>query len=249
MKNSTARFSEIPPLDDIHGGFDGQHFARKTISGTPADDTVNGGKGDDILRGGKGDDILRGGKGDDILRGGKGDDVLYGGKGDDTINGGKGSDTAVFSGSVDDYSWSSDFSEVTGPNGTYKLKNIEFLKFDDATVPVTTSPIAPPAATITLDDITADNTINAAEAAGTVAITGTVGGDAKAGDTVTLTVGTASFTGIVQSGNTFSIDVPGAAFAADPDTTIEASITATGANGNTVTVSDSQSYTLATRRR
>ena len=34
----------------------------------------------------------------------------------------------------------------------------------------------------------ADNTVNAAEAGGTVAVTGTVGGDVKDGDTVTLTV-------------------------------------------------------------
>ena len=41
---------------------------------------------------------------------------------------------------------------------------------------------------ITLDAITADNVVNAAEAGGQVAITGTVGGDVQAGDTVTLTV-------------------------------------------------------------
>ena len=34
-----------------------------------------------------------------------------------------------------------------------------------------------PAASITLDAITADNIVNAAEAGGTVAVTGTVGGD------------------------------------------------------------------------
>ncbi|MFA0397119.1 Ig-like domain-containing protein, partial [Vibrio sp. 10N.222.54.C1] len=45
------------------------------------------------------------------------------------------------------------------------------------------------AATITIDDdIAGDDIVNAAEAAGDVTITGTVGGDAKPGDTVTLTV-------------------------------------------------------------
>ena len=44
------------------------------------------------------------------------------------------------------------------------------------------------AASITLDAITADNIVNAAEAGGTVAVTGTVGGDVQDGDTVTLTV-------------------------------------------------------------
>ena len=45
-----------------------------------------------------------------------------------------------------------------------------------------------PVASITLDAITADSIINAAEAGGTVAVTGTVGGDVQVGDTVTLTV-------------------------------------------------------------
>ena len=44
-------------------------------------------------------------------------------------------------------------------------------------------------ATIDIDpNITADDVINAAEAGGTVAITGTVGGDVQDGDTVTLTI-------------------------------------------------------------
>ena len=48
--------------------------------------------------------------------------------------------------------------------------------------------VTAPAPTVTLtSNITADDVINAAEAGGIVAITGTVGGDAAAGDTVTLT--------------------------------------------------------------
>ena len=51
-----------------------------------------------------------------------------------------------------------------------------------------------------LDAITADNIVNAAEAGGTVAVTGTVGGDVQVGDTVTLTVnGNSSYTGLVQA--------------------------------------------------
>ena len=64
-----------------------------------------------------------------------------------------------------------------------------------------------PVASITLDAITADNIVNAAEAGGTVAITGTVGGDVQDGDTVTLTVNGVDYTGLVQAGLTFSIDV------------------------------------------
>ena len=47
---------------------------------------------------------------------------------------------------------------------------------------------AAPAMTITVNDVTADNVLNAAEAGADVAITGTVTGEFKTGDTVTLTV-------------------------------------------------------------
>ena len=57
-----------------------------------------------------------------------------------------------------------------------------------------------PVASITLDAITADNIVNAAEGAGaTVAITGTVGGDVQVGDTVTVTVNGVDYTGLVQA--------------------------------------------------
>ncbi|MGJ8619979.1 MAG: beta strand repeat-containing protein, partial [Methylophilaceae bacterium] len=106
----------------------------------------------------------------------------------------------------------------------------------------TTAPIP----TITLDaNITADDVINAAEAAGTVAVTGSVGGDAQDGDTVTLTVNGNTYTGLV-AGGLFSIDVSGADLAADPDTTIDASITTTDAAGNPGTATDTESYTVDT---
>ena len=80
--------------------------------------------------------------------------------------------------------------------------------------------VTAPAPTVTLtSNITADDIINAAEAGGNVAITGTVGGDAAAGDTVTLTVNGVDYTGTVAAGNTFSINVAGADLAADADFT------------------------------
>ncbi|MDA1753298.1 Ig-like domain-containing protein, partial [Bacillus cereus group sp. LD113LC] len=62
------------------------------------------------------------------------------------------------------------------------------------------------AATITIDDdIAGDDIVNAAEAAGDVTITGTVGGDAKEGDTVTLTVNgnSTDYTGTVKADGTY----------------------------------------------
>jgi len=67
---------------------------------------------------------------------------------------------------------------------------------------------APPAPTITLDaNITSDDILNIAETGQNIPVTGVVGGDAKVGDTVTLTVNGKSFTGLVLAGS-FSIDVP-----------------------------------------
>ena len=91
---------------------------------------------------------------------------------------------------------------------------------------------------ITIDAITADNVVNAAEAGGTVAVTGTVGGDVQAGDTVTLTVNGNDLHRHGRRGTTFSIDVPGSDLAADADQTVDASVTTTDAAGNTATATD-----------
>ena len=102
-----------------------------------------------------------------------------------------------------------------------------------------------PAASITLDNITADNVVNIAEgASASVAITGTVGGEVQAGDTVTVTVNSVEYTGLVQAGLTFSIAVPGSGLVADPDLTVDAKVTTTDAAGNTATAADDQVYSL-----
>src|SRR5690606_32903233 len=59
-----------------------------------------------------------------------------------------------------------------------------------------------PELTITVDSITADNVINAAEAGETVDVTGTVTGEFTAGDEVTLTVGGTVLTGTVAADGT-----------------------------------------------
>ncbi|MDV2384025.1 Ig-like domain-containing protein, partial [Vibrio cholerae] len=76
---------------------------------------------------------------------------------------------------------------------------------DDGSVDIT-----PPELGIKLDaDITADDVINATEAGQQIPVTGSVGGDVKVGDTVTLTVNGKTFTGLVLADKTFSINVPG----------------------------------------
>ncbi len=88
-------------------------------------------------------------------------------------------------------------------------------------------------ATITVNNVTADNTINASESIANVTVTGTVGGDATVGDTVTLTVNGNEYTGQVQAGLTYSINVLGSDLVAD--NTIDAKIEGTDAAGNPFT--------------
>ena len=86
------------------------------------------------------------------------------------------------------------------------------------------------APTITVRAVTADNIVNAGEAGGTLAVSGTVGGESDVGDTVTLTVDGANYTGTVKGAGVFWINVPGAKLAADA--TIDASVATTDAAGN-----------------
>lgn len=104
-----------------------------------------------------------------------------------------------------------------------------------------------PTASITLNPVTADNNINAAEAEQTVTVTGRVSGaNVKVGDTVTLTLndgtGPTTFSGqVVDLGNGvlgFSINVPGSALSADVDHVIVTSLT----SGNIVIASANTSF-------
>ncbi|SEE17148.1 gliding motility-associated C-terminal domain-containing protein [Tenacibaculum sp. MAR_2010_89] len=103
-----------------------------------------------------------------------------------------------------------------------------------------------PVPTISVDDITADNVLNAAEAGTTIAVTGTVGGDFNVGDTVTLVVNGNTYTGVVDASGNYSIDVPGSDLAADGDTTVDASVSTTDGSGNTATANDTQVYSVDT---
>ncbi|WP_086738326.1 Ig-like domain-containing protein, partial [Vibrio celticus] len=95
------------------------------------------------------------------------------------------------------------------------------------------------AASITIDPITADNTVNADEADGKVVITGTVGGDVKAGETVTLTVNGETYRGDVFANDegdlVYSIEVDGSDLVDDEDTRVEASVTTSDYAGNEAT--------------
>ncbi|MGO4911547.1 Ig-like domain-containing protein [Leeuwenhoekiella sp. W20_SRS_FM14] len=100
-----------------------------------------------------------------------------------------------------------------------------------------------PQPTIALNPVTTDGIVNTSEALAPVTITGTVGGDAEAGDPVTVTVNTFDYATTVTAGLTFSVDVAGAQLVADSDLTIEAEVTASGLLCQN-TVSTSMSYSL-----
>jgi trimeric autotransporter adhesin len=116
------------------------------------------------------------------------DNELTGNIGNNELDGQGGSDTLVVNGNRADYSWTlqSDGSYLfTGPGaGTDTLKNIEFIKFNDQTVPVASLPPVSTMPTSGNDSITGsagNNTIDAL--AGNDTIDGLGGNDRLFGNT------------------------------------------------------------------
>ena len=97
---------------------------------------------------------------------------------------------------------------------------------------------------VTISTIAGNDIVNAAEAAGNVAVSGTVGGDAKAGDIVTLTVGSNSYTATVQSDLSYSASVPGSVLASNAS--VGASVSSTDVNGNPAVGTSSHAYSVDT---
>ncbi|MFC5837374.1 retention module-containing protein, partial [Aeromonas bestiarum] len=127
-------------------------------------------------------------------------------------------------------------ANVTDPAGNIATAT------DDGSVDSTAPDLA-----IELDaNITADDVINAAEAGQQIPVSGTVSGEFKAGDTVTLTVNNTEYTGKVAADGRFTILVAGSDLAADGDKTIDASVTSTDAAGNSATATDSEGYGVDT---
>ena len=78
-----------------------------------------------------------------------------------------------------------------------------------------------------------------------MAITGTVGGDVADSDIITVTVERRRLHRAPRQAGAFSIDVAGSGLLADPDLTVDASVTTTDASGNSTTATDVQAYTVA----
>ncbi|MBB5747282.1 DUF4214 domain-containing protein [Brevundimonas variabilis] len=82
-----------------------------------------------------------GGSGNDRITGNSGDNVLTGNAGQDTIDGGLGTDTAVFRFPRSEYTITVEGQMVLVSHpteGTDALRNIEFLRFSDQTIPTVT---------------------------------------------------------------------------------------------------------------
>ena len=78
-----------------------------------------------------------GGSGNDTIKGNDANNTLKGGPGNDTIDGGAGTDTAIFSGNLAAYSLTTlghGSVQVSGPDGTDTLLNVERFQFNDQTV-------------------------------------------------------------------------------------------------------------------
>ncbi len=112
-----------------------------TIIGFSGEDTLMGNGGNDRIDAGSYDDLLEGGAGEDDLNGGSENDTLIGGEGNDDLNGEGEIDTAVFAGNMADANieivdiFTGELI-ITSVDGVDRVRNIEFLQFDDMTVAV-----------------------------------------------------------------------------------------------------------------
>jgi co-chaperonin GroES (HSP10) len=144
---------------------------------------------------------------------------------------------------------------TVGPDGAYKISvPVAELKADTdkkveitvaATDPVTgkvtvtdnsqsyaVEPTAGTGTALSVDPVSPDNLINAAESGkANTTVTGKVTGVFAAGDTVTLTVNNKPYTGTVKADGSYSVDIPTKELILDSNTQIDATISATTSAG------------------
>ncbi|MDC4691731.1 Ig-like domain-containing protein, partial [Acinetobacter baumannii] len=153
---------------------------------------------------------------------------------------------------------------VAGPDGSWSVPN-PGLNDGDEVEAIATDPAGNPSlpgtaivdavgpntdgVNFAVDSVTADNVINASEAAGNVTITGVlknVPSDAAA-TAVTVVINGVTYNATVdKAAGTWTVSVPGSGLVADADKTIDAKVTFTDAAGNSSSVNDTQIYTLDT---
>uniref|UniRef100_UPI00356A7B42 Ig-like domain-containing protein n=1 Tax=Litorivivens sp. TaxID=2020868 RepID=UPI00356A7B42 len=95
-------------------------------------------------------------------------------------------------------------------------------------------------ATIEVDNITADDVVSAQEAADSIVVTGSVGGDAAPGDTVSFTINQKDYSGFVLADGTFAITVEGSDLAAQ--TSFVATVSGSDDAGNVFTATTTSTH-------
>ncbi|KFF47975.1 hypothetical protein GY26_17555, partial [Gammaproteobacteria bacterium MFB021] len=103
-----------------------------------------------------------------------------------------------------------------------------------------------PSPTVRLDTIAGDDVVNAVESRGDLTLSGSVGGDAAAGDRVTVIIGDQQYTAIVQNDLSFSVAVPGSVLAGSDLGAVIAVVSHTDAAGNTGSATTSRDYGVDT---
>ena len=108
---------------------------------------------------------------------------------------------------------------------------------------ITVDTTAPAAPAVTIDSVTADNTINAAEAAAPQVIRGLATGT-RPGDTVRVTVNGTTYETTVDGTGAFAVTVPGTELVSDPDHTIDVTVIASDVAGNTTSTAMAKTYNV-----
>lgn len=108
-----------------------------------------------------------------------------------------------------------------------------------SSAPMTVDTVLP---TFAINDVTADNIINSAEAAGAVTISGTGDYDAQSAQTVIVLVNGQNYDAIILPDGTWSVVLPAGALAGVPDGPVAVRVTVTDAAGNSST--QTETFTL-----
>ncbi|WP_235319710.1 retention module-containing protein [Pectobacterium fontis] len=146
--------------------------------------------------------------------------------------------------------WTATLTPATDFEGEVRVSVPDGSYTDDSGIPglggsdAVTVDTLPPVASISIDNVTSDNVINAAESGQTIAVTGKVGNDVNAGDAVTVSVGTETYQTTVNTDKTWSVNVPGSVLAANSD--VSASVTTRDTAGNVTTANANHTYGVDT---
>nr|WP_244167476.1 Ig-like domain-containing protein [Pectobacterium atrosepticum] len=164
---------------------------------------------------------------------------------DNVINASESGQTIAVTGNVGNEVKAGDAVTVTVGTEIYQTTVNTDGKTWSVNVPGSVFDTVAPTASITIDNVTSDNVINASESGQTIAVTGNVGNEVKAGDAVTVTVGTETYqTTVNTDGKTWSVNVPGSVLAANSD--VSATVTTRDTAGNITTANTSHAYGVDT---